>query len=91
MSHLPAAVLGLVVCDALILYVIRRMRQGHRLVGRGAAVVEGAGEDAWREPAHRLEGRHEGGAEGTLRRAVIAPQRRKPLVEARYEGNIEPL
>jgi hypothetical protein len=25
MSHLPAAVLGLVVCDALILYVIRRM------------------------------------------------------------------
>ena len=26
MSHLPAAVLGLVVCDALILYVIRRMR-----------------------------------------------------------------
>jgi hypothetical protein len=28
MSHLPAAVLGLVVCDALILYVIRRMRAG---------------------------------------------------------------
>ena len=26
MSHLPAAVLGLVVCDALILYVIRKMR-----------------------------------------------------------------
>jgi hypothetical protein len=26
MSHLPAAVLGLVICDALILYVIRRMR-----------------------------------------------------------------
>jgi pimeloyl-ACP methyl ester carboxylesterase len=26
LSHLPAAVLGLVVCDALILYVIRRMR-----------------------------------------------------------------
>jgi hypothetical protein len=26
MSHLPAAVLGLLVCDALILYVIRRMR-----------------------------------------------------------------
>jgi hypothetical protein len=26
MSHLPAAVLGLVVCDALILYVIRRRR-----------------------------------------------------------------
>ena len=26
MFHLPAAVLGLVVCDALILYVIRRMR-----------------------------------------------------------------
>jgi hypothetical protein len=26
MSHLPAAVLGLVVCDALILYVIRRIR-----------------------------------------------------------------
>ena len=26
MSHLPAAVLGLVVCDALILYIIRRMR-----------------------------------------------------------------
>ena len=26
MSHLPAAVLGLVVCDALILYVMRRMR-----------------------------------------------------------------
>jgi hypothetical protein len=26
MSHLPAAVLGLVVCDAMILYVIRRMR-----------------------------------------------------------------
>jgi hypothetical protein len=26
MTHLPAAVLGLVVCDALILYVIRRMR-----------------------------------------------------------------
>jgi len=25
MSHLPAAVLGLVVCDALILYVMRRM------------------------------------------------------------------
>jgi hypothetical protein len=28
MSHLPAAVLGLVVCDALILYVMRRMRAG---------------------------------------------------------------
>ena len=26
LSHLPAAVLGLVVCDALILYVMRRMR-----------------------------------------------------------------
>jgi hypothetical protein len=26
MSHLPAAVLGLALCDALILYVIRRMR-----------------------------------------------------------------
>jgi hypothetical protein len=26
MSHLPAAVLGLVICDALILYFIRRMR-----------------------------------------------------------------
>jgi hypothetical protein len=26
MSHLPAAVLGLVVCDALILYIMRRMR-----------------------------------------------------------------
>jgi hypothetical protein len=26
MSHLPAAVLGLVVCDALILYVMRKMR-----------------------------------------------------------------
>jgi hypothetical protein len=26
MSHLPAAVLGLVVCDALILYVMRRVR-----------------------------------------------------------------
>ena len=26
LSHLPAAVLGLAVCDALILYVIRRMR-----------------------------------------------------------------
>ena len=26
MSHLPAAVLGLVVCDALILYVMRRLR-----------------------------------------------------------------
>ena len=26
LSHLPAAVIGLVVCDALILYVIRRMR-----------------------------------------------------------------
>jgi hypothetical protein len=26
LSHLPAAVLGLVVCDALILYVIRRIR-----------------------------------------------------------------
>jgi hypothetical protein len=26
MSHLPAAVLGLVVCDALLLYVMRRMR-----------------------------------------------------------------
>jgi hypothetical protein len=26
MSHLPAAVLGLVVCDALILFVMRRMR-----------------------------------------------------------------
>jgi hypothetical protein len=26
MSHLPAAVLGLVVCDALIVYVMRRMR-----------------------------------------------------------------
>jgi hypothetical protein len=26
LSHLPAAVLGLVVCDALILYVIHRMR-----------------------------------------------------------------
>jgi hypothetical protein len=26
MSHLPAAVLGLAVCDAIILYVIRRMR-----------------------------------------------------------------
>jgi hypothetical protein len=26
MSHLPAAVLGLAVCDALILYVMRRMR-----------------------------------------------------------------
>ena len=26
MSHLPAAVLGIVVCDALILYLIRRMR-----------------------------------------------------------------
>jgi hypothetical protein len=26
LSHLPAAVLGLVVCDALILYIIRRMR-----------------------------------------------------------------
>jgi hypothetical protein len=26
MSHLPAALLGLVVCDALILYVMRRMR-----------------------------------------------------------------
>jgi hypothetical protein len=26
LSHLPAAVLGLVVCDALILFVIRRMR-----------------------------------------------------------------
>jgi hypothetical protein len=26
LSHLPAAVLGLMVCDALILYVIRRMR-----------------------------------------------------------------
>jgi len=26
LSHLPAAVLGIVVCDALILYVIRRMR-----------------------------------------------------------------
>jgi hypothetical protein len=42
-----------------------------------------------REPAHRLKGRHKGGAEGTLRRAVIAPQRRKPLVEARHEGNID--
>ena len=28
MSHLPAAVLGLVVCDALILYVMRRIRAG---------------------------------------------------------------
>jgi hypothetical protein len=26
LSHLPAAVLGLVVCDALILYIMRRMR-----------------------------------------------------------------
>ncbi|HET9927313.1 MAG TPA: hypothetical protein VFQ09_00790 [Rubrobacter sp.] len=26
LSHLPAAVLGLVLCDALILYVIRRIR-----------------------------------------------------------------
>ena len=26
MSHLPAAVLGLVVCDALILYIMRKMR-----------------------------------------------------------------
>jgi hypothetical protein len=26
MSHLPAAVLGLALCDALILYFIRRMR-----------------------------------------------------------------
>ena len=26
MSHLPAALLGLAVCDALILYVIRRIR-----------------------------------------------------------------
>jgi hypothetical protein len=26
LSHLPAAVIGLVVCDALILYVMRRMR-----------------------------------------------------------------
>jgi hypothetical protein len=26
MSHLPAALLGLVICDALILYVMRRMR-----------------------------------------------------------------
>jgi hypothetical protein len=28
MSHLPAAVLGLVVCDALILYVMRKIRAG---------------------------------------------------------------
>jgi hypothetical protein len=28
MSHLPAAVLGLVVCDVLVLYVIRRLRTG---------------------------------------------------------------
>ena len=28
LSHLPAAVLGLVVCDALILYVMRRIRAG---------------------------------------------------------------
>jgi hypothetical protein len=28
LSHLPAAVLGLAVCDALILYVIRRIRAG---------------------------------------------------------------
>lgn len=28
LSHLPAAVLGLVVCDALILYVMRSMRAG---------------------------------------------------------------
>jgi hypothetical protein len=26
LSHLPAAVLGLALCDAIILYVIRRMR-----------------------------------------------------------------
>jgi Flp pilus assembly protein TadB len=28
MSHLPAALVGLVLCDALILYVMRRMRRG---------------------------------------------------------------
>ena len=28
MSHLPAALLGLVVCDVLVLYVIRRLRAG---------------------------------------------------------------
>jgi hypothetical protein len=28
MSHLPAAVLGLVICNALVLYVIRRLRAG---------------------------------------------------------------
>ena len=28
MSHLPAAVIGLVVCDALILYVMRKIRAG---------------------------------------------------------------
>jgi hypothetical protein len=59
--------------------------------GGGLAVHEGAGGDTKRELARRLEagGRHEGGAEGTSRRAVISPQRRKRLVEARYEGNID--
>jgi hypothetical protein len=28
MSHLPAAVLGLVICDALVLFVMRRLRAG---------------------------------------------------------------
>jgi hypothetical protein len=28
MSHLPAALLGIVICDALILYVMRRLRAG---------------------------------------------------------------
>ena len=28
LSHLPAAVIGLVVCDALILYVMRKIRAG---------------------------------------------------------------
>jgi hypothetical protein len=28
MSHLPAAVLGLVICDALVLFVMRRLRVG---------------------------------------------------------------
>jgi hypothetical protein len=34
MSHLPAAVLGLVVCDALILYVIRRTLRARSSYGR---------------------------------------------------------
>ena len=77
LSHLPAAVLGLVVCDALILYVMRKMRA--RVVLRASATRR----TSWLTRTANRTG-HLGSPRMEVRRWT---ENRQPRKRARSSGN----